>query len=250
MRAPRFLIVISCILLSPVGLIGQQETGTDIETAQLSPMKGQVVRYVSTLFNDREPMAICATDSSDKPKALIVDLSPGTLSRLRQAARSCEIMCRYAKEHGQECVAIRPCGRGSGTVYQRYGDNDVYEAVAAVKDVLAIDEDRIYVTGASMGGASTFFHASHYPDFWAAAAPFCGYCDYKLWEKPGGTTFHRQPWEEHSWIARGAAYRAENFRHLPILREHTVGGWRDIVDPGWRDIRRGTHRLHHHSASS
>ena len=101
MRAPRFLIVISCILLSPVGLIGQQETGTDIETAQLSPMKGQVVRYVSTLFNDREPMAICATDSSDKPKALIVDLSPGTLSRLRQAARSCEIMCRYAKEQAK-----------------------------------------------------------------------------------------------------------------------------------------------------
>ena len=63
-------------------------------------------------------------------------------------------------------------------MYQRYGDNDVYEAVAAVKDVLAIDEDRVYVTGASMGGASTFFHASHYPDFWAAAASFCGYCDY------------------------------------------------------------------------
>jgi hypothetical protein len=108
-------------------------------------------------------------------------------------------------------------------VYQGYGDNDVYEAIAAAKEVSAIDEDRIYVTGASMGGASTFFHSSHRPDFWAAAAPFCGYCDYKLWEKPGGTTFDRQPWEEHSWIARGAAYRPENFRHLPIRMTH--GEW-------------------------
>ena len=76
----------------------------------------------------------------------------------------------------------------------------MHEGVEAVKRKMPIDSERISVTGASMGGAATWYHASHYPDFWSAAAPlYCGYCDYKLWEKPGGTTFHRQEWEEASW---------------------------------------------------
>lgn len=230
MNPIRQLFATSIILCSPVALFGQSEMSTDFEKAQLKPMQGQVVRYLSKLFGDRQPMAICTTDTSDRRKPLIVDLSPGTLTRLERAASRCEQMCRYASELGEECVAIMPCGRGAGTVYQGYGDYDVYEAVAAVQNVLAIDPDRLYVTGASMGGASTFFHASHHPDFWAAAAPFCGYCDYKLWEKPGGTTFHRQPWEEHSWIARGAAYRPEIFRHLPIHMTH--GAWDRAVGGG------------------
>ena len=52
-------------------------------------------------------------------------------------------------------------------------------------DNFTIDPDRISVTGASMGGAATWYIASHYPDRFAAAARFCGYCDYRLWTMPG-----------------------------------------------------------------
>ncbi len=199
-------------------------------SSELRPMQGAVLRYVSRLYGDPQPFAACATDLSEAPKPLIVDLIPGTLGHLEGAARDCERICKIAKDHGRACVALRPCGRGNGSVYQGYGEVDVYEAVGALRKLVAIDPERITVTGASMGGAATWYHASHYPDFWAAAAPFCGYCDYKLWEKPGGTTFHRQPWEECSWISRDAAYRVENLRHVPVRITH--GEWDRAVGGG------------------
>jgi len=203
---------------------------TSIENAALEPMQGQVVYYRSQVYNDLQPFAICATNLSDKPKPLIVDLVPGTYSRVERAAKDCEYICQVAAENDLACVAIRPSGRGNGSVYQGYGEVDVYEAINAVVQRLAIDPDRISVTGVSMGGAATWYHVSHKPDFWAAAAPFCGYCDYKLWDKPGGTTFHRQVWEEPSWIARGAAYRTPNLRNVALRIVH--GEWDRAVGGG------------------
>ena len=74
-----------------------------------------------------------------------------------------------------------------------------------------------------MGGAATWYLISHYPDLFAAAAPFCGYCDYRLWEKPGGHTFHLHEWEEPSWQSRSAAFLIENLAHTPVWMVH--GEW-------------------------
>ena len=93
-----------------------------------------------------------------------------------------------------------------------------------------IDRDRITITGASMGGAATWYLASHYPDLFAAAAPFCGYDDYRLWEKPGGLTFHMREWEEPSWRARSAAFLVENLEHTAIWMVH--GEWDRAVGGG------------------
>jgi fermentation-respiration switch protein FrsA (DUF1100 family) len=46
--------------------------------------------------------------------------------------------------------------------------------IRSLVDELAIDEDRIYVTGQSMGGAGTWGMLAYYPQFFAAAAPVCG----------------------------------------------------------------------------
>ena len=43
-----------------------------------------------------------------------------------------------------------------------------------VTDELAIDEDRIYLWGHSMGGAGTYYLASRYPDTWAGLAAVAG----------------------------------------------------------------------------
>ena len=52
-----------------------------------------------------------------------------------------------------------------------------FELTALLDDVVAkykVDEDRIYVTGLSMGGFGTWSLASHTPDRFAAIVPICG----------------------------------------------------------------------------
>ena len=226
--SPFYLTVLTCL---PVwAQAPEPPPSVPLERAVLTPMKGQVVSFRSGLYGDDQLMALCATDNSPAPKPLLVDLIPGTIGNLERAARDCEQICEFARRAGLSGVALRPVGRGPGTVYQGYGEVDVYEAVEAVKRKMPIDSERISVTGASMGGAATWYHASHYPDFWSAAAPYCGYCDYKLWEKPGGTTFHRQEWEEASWIGRDAAYRPENLLHIALRITH--GEWDRAVGGG------------------
>jgi pimeloyl-ACP methyl ester carboxylesterase len=197
---------------------------------RLEPMAPAILHYTSKVYGDLQPFAACATDLSPDPKPLIVDLIPGTLGNLEGAARGCRQICEIAREAGLSCVALRPCGRGNGSLYQGCGEVDVYESIEALRARVAIDPDRISVTGASMGGAATWYHASHFPDFWAAAAPFCGYCDHRLWEKPGGSTFPLQAWEDFSWTSRGAAYRAGNLRHTALRIAH--GEWDRAVGGG------------------
>jgi predicted peptidase len=91
-------------------------------------------------------------------------------------------MATMAMEVGISCVVLRPTGRGNGSLYQNYGEIDVLEAIDYVTQNYAIDRDRITITGVSMDGAATWYLITHYPDLFAASAPFCGYCDYQLWE--------------------------------------------------------------------
>lgn len=186
-------------------------------------MRGQLLYYRSRLDDQLQPLPVCATGDGPGPKALILDLSPGAIADLNGSIRRCEALAGWAAKEGAECVIAKPCGRGPGTVYQGPGEVDLFEAMDVLCDVFPIDRDRISVTGGSMGGAATWYIASHYPDRFAAGAPFCGYCDYRLWTKPGGYIMRMQPWEELSWQSRGAAFRAENLGNMGIWITH--GEW-------------------------
>lgn len=71
----------------------------------------------------------------------------------------------------------------------------------------AVDEDRIYVTGLSMGGFGTWTLAMTYPDRFAAIAPVCG---------------------------GGSPYLAERIAHLPVWVFH---GAKDPVVPLYESER-------------
>lgn len=43
--------------------------------------------------------------------------------------------------------------------------------LAMMQEEFNVDEDRIYLTGHSMGGAGTYFLAAEHADLWAAVAP-------------------------------------------------------------------------------
>ena len=192
--------------------------------------QGQIQYFRSAIDDTLAPCAVCATDTDGEPKPLIVEASPGAWDNLPGCATKVEEIARIALKHGKSCVALRPTGRGNGSVYQNYGEIDVFEAIEHVKRNYPIDESRISVTGGSMGGAATWYLTSHYPDVFSAAAPFCGYCDYRLWEKPGGFTYQMHDWEEPSWMARSAAFLVENLRHTAFWIVH--GEWDRAVGGG------------------
>lgn len=191
---------------------------------------GQIQYFRSKTDDKLHPYAVCATDDSDEAKPVVLEVSPDAISDLPEALRITEEIAAVAANKGRSCIALRPTGCGPGSLYQNYGEVDLLEAIDHADSIYPIDRDRITIMGGSMGGAATWYLVSHYPDVFAAAAPFCGYCDYRLWEKPGGITFHMNEWEQPSWRSRSAVFLVENLQHTPVWIGHgewdrSIGAW-------------------------
>ncbi len=69
-------------------------------------------------------------------------------------------------------IAAAPLARGTAG-YQGVPEQDVYDMIDDLKSRFLIDEDRIYLTGLSMGGGGTLWLGLTRPDIWAAIAPVC-----------------------------------------------------------------------------
>jgi poly(3-hydroxybutyrate) depolymerase len=69
-------------------------------------------------------------------------------------------------------IVASPLARGT-MGYQGVAEKDVYDVLADVKGRFPIDEDRVYLTGLSMGGGGTLWLGLSRPDLWAAIAPVC-----------------------------------------------------------------------------
>jgi len=69
-------------------------------------------------------------------------------------------------------IVISPFARGT-MGYQCLAEKDVYDALDDARRRFSIDEDRIYLTGLSMGGGGTLWMGLTRPDLWAAIAPVC-----------------------------------------------------------------------------
>jgi putative esterase len=66
-------------------------------------------------------------------------------------------------------IVACPLARGS-MGYRGIAEQDVYDVLAEVKRRYPVDEDRVYLTGASMGGGGALWLALTRPDVWAAVA--------------------------------------------------------------------------------
>jgi pimeloyl-ACP methyl ester carboxylesterase len=69
-------------------------------------------------------------------------------------------------------IVAAPLARGTAG-YQGIPEKDVYEMLDDLKSRFPIDDDRIYLTGLSMGGGGTIWLGLSRPDIWAAIAPVC-----------------------------------------------------------------------------
>ena len=90
-----------------------------------------------------------------------------------------------AEKHGY--IVAAPMGYNSGGWYgaripfktrkddpdnlSELSEKDVMNVLEIVRKEYTIDQDRIYLTGHSMGGGGTWHMAIKYPDLWAALAP-------------------------------------------------------------------------------
>ncbi len=71
-----------------------------------------------------------------------------------------------------DCIVACPLARGT-MGYYGIAEKDVYDVVADVQRRFPVDEDRIYLTGLSMGGGGALRLGLTRPGIWAAIAPVC-----------------------------------------------------------------------------
>jgi hypothetical protein len=101
------------------------------------------------------------------------------------------------------------------------GEVDFFEALDAVKRNYAIDENRIVDRGFSMGGASVWHFAVHYPSLWAAASPGAGFAESAQYLKIKLSGDNAPPvWEQQLWHYYDAVDYAANLLNLPVIEYH------------------------------
>ncbi len=71
-----------------------------------------------------------------------------------------------------ECMVVMPqCPKDT---FWAVRVESILEFIGQIKETFPIDEDRVYLTGLSMGGFGTWFTAMARPDLFAAIVPICG----------------------------------------------------------------------------
>ena len=162
----------------PTDLLAQREARDD-EYAVNDP-RVQHRTYVMEETGETIPYALFVPSGYDpaSPAPLMVSL--------HGAGRQYDWLMNYAgfldRAERNGYVVVTPLGytRRGGYGYRgdseqdRRAEQDVMNVFRLVTDELAIDEDRIYLWGHSMGGAGTYYLASRYPDIWAGLAAVAG----------------------------------------------------------------------------
>ena len=141
------------------------------------------------------------------------------------------------------------------------GEQDMFDAIAWAQDAFAIDPDRIYLTGFSMGGRGTYAIGLKNPDFFAAIAPMGPAIDmYEVFVRrpePGackegmvGGKPGDSPLVDTMYTITSGRFLVENAYNLPVFHGHgtqdTVAsntpiespffhGWHIVNDGGWSD---------------
>jgi dienelactone hydrolase len=114
-----------------------------------------------------------------------------------------------------DTIVLTPEARGPSGWYQQEAEIDVFEAWRDLRNRYAIDEDRVFLGGYSMGGYATYKFGAQYPDLFAKAFAVVG---------PAGEDVLAGPTNGEAKAGDGASADPENtmritdnLRHLPLL---------------------------------
>jgi len=131
----------------------------------------------------------------------------------------------------RNAIVLSPHGRGSMD-YMFVAEEDVLACIDEVKTDYAIDADRVYLMGHSMGGTGSWNLATKYPDRFAAIGPSAANADSKAWKNVGAK--HAKDEESFAWLRSGLRASldpvtyAGNLLHVPAFFLH---GDKDKVVP-------------------
>jgi len=90
---------------------------------------------------------------------------------------------RTMRDFGEDVdgLVVAPRGRGTSSWYVGRAQVDFQQVWDDALETFSIDEDRVYVTGHSMGGWASYLLSILYPDRFAAALPYAGVPTQGLW---------------------------------------------------------------------
>ncbi|MGO9231459.1 MAG: prolyl oligopeptidase family serine peptidase [Bryobacteraceae bacterium] len=118
----------------------------------------------------------------------------------------------------QQVIYMEPHGRGNVS-YLGMGDSDVVHAIAEAKRLFSVDDDRVYLTGDSMGGWGTWEIANRHPDLFAAIAPVFGGSDYH--SRMSEEELARLSPVERFWNEKESTWAmADGLLNLPVFVHH------------------------------
>lgn len=160
-------------MASPLALAQPTATGPQSLTFQSSidDSGQQYALYLPSPYDASKEYPLVITLHSEESNHrfnLLQVLAQG--NRLADTGR---VSLNYFRDvRGPNFIIAAPLVRGT-MGYRGIAEKDVYDMLADVKRRFRVDEDRIYLTGISMGGGGALWLGLTRPDIWAAVAAVC-----------------------------------------------------------------------------
>ncbi len=238
--------------------VGVRKAGFKIRLAP-RPAKGEVPVLLSLLADvggrklmvDTVTIPIRVVGSEEMRKETFISSTDGSVQYYavmpQQPGRFTGKPALFLSLHGAGVEAYNQAGsyapKGWGTVvaatnrrpygfsWEDWGRLDALEVLETVKEKYGFDEDRIYLTGHSMGGHGTWFMGATYPDKFAAIGPSAGWITFTSYRFRGALEVSSGV---QQMLRRAAAPSdlfslVDNYRHFGIYILH--GDKDDNVPP-------------------
>src|SRR5215469_9979134 len=161
------------ILVACVGLLAQPSGPRSRLSTYLSPVDGTEQPYALYVPPSLEPgrkyplvISLHAEDTS--PQICLMRVF-GQENRVADGSLA---PLRFFRPRDVDFLVACPQARGT-MGYQGIAERDVYDVLTDIERKFPVDEDRVYLTGISMGGSGALGLAFTRPDVWAAVAPIC-----------------------------------------------------------------------------
>ncbi len=192
------------------GEVAEPELDKVNELAYLAANDGSVQPYYLYLpkdYNSRKSYPLIVFLHGYVPSTSVLD--PWVLMQSE---------CALAGELG--AMVLTPYGRRNSD-FQGVGEVDVLAALAETQALFPVDNQRIYLTGVSMGARGVWHIAAHHPGLFAAIAPIAGHTDMPRW---WGWDKAKMPvWKRWLNARDNPIDLAENLRNTRIFVQHGSG---------------------------